>query len=64
MKPTIEVIVFPTGDIVIEAVGFKGADCEAATRFLEAALGVVNAKVKKPEFHQSARSTRQQTLGT
>ena len=64
MKPTIEIIVSPTGEFTIEGVGFKGSDCEQATRFLEAALGVVNAKVKKPEFHQSARSTQQQTLGT
>ena len=64
MKPTIEIIVSPTGEFTIEGVGFKGSDCEQATRFLEAALGVVNAKVKKPEFHQSARSMPQQTLGT
>ena len=64
MKPTIEIIVSPTGEFTIEGVGFKGSDCEQATQFLEAALGVVNSKVKKPEFHQQARSTRQQTLGT
>ena len=64
MKPSIEIIVSPTGEFTIEGVGFKGSDCEQATRFLEAALGVVDAKVKKPEFHQQARSTQQQTLGT
>ena len=64
MKSTIEIIVSPTGEFTIEGVGFKGSDCEQATRFLEAALGVVDAKVKKPEFHQQARATRQQTLGS
>ena len=63
MKPTIEVVVSPTGDIVIEAVGFKGPDCEAATKFLEEALGAVNSKVKKPEFHQSTQKFLHQRLG-
>ena len=63
MKPTIEIIVSPTGDFTIEGIGFKGAGCEKATKFLEEALGVVNSKVKKPEFHQQAVSTQQQKLG-
>ena len=41
MKRTIEVTVSPKGDILIDAIGFKGADCEKATRFLEEVLGVV-----------------------
>jgi hypothetical protein len=63
MKPTIEIIVSPTGDFTIDGVGFKGAGCEKATRFLEEALGVVNSKVKKPEFHQQAVVHQQQQLG-
>ena len=63
MKPIIEIVVSPIGDILIEGVGFKGADCEQATRFLEAALGVVNSKARKPEFHQQSRSSQKQTLG-
>ncbi|NBR88091.1 MAG: DUF2997 domain-containing protein [Verrucomicrobia bacterium] len=63
MKPTIEIIVSPTGEFTIEGVGFKGAGCEKATRFLEEALGVVTSKEKKPEFHQQARSQQQQQLG-
>ena len=62
MKPTIEVVVSPTGDIVIEAVGFKGADCEAATRFLEEALGVLIARTRKPEYHQASTRAAQQHL--
>ena len=64
MKPTIEIIVSPTGEFTIEGVGFKGPECEQATQFLEAALGVVNAKVRKPEFHQRTRTTQKQSLGT
>ncbi len=64
MKPTIEVTVSPTGELKIDAVGFKGADCEKATRYLEEALGVVGQKVKKPEFHQHGHTRTQQKLGT
>jgi DUF2997 family protein len=63
MKPSIEVIVSPAGDIQIDAVGFKGADCEKATRYLEEALGVVNNRVKKPEYHVRNISRTQQRLG-
>jgi hypothetical protein len=55
MKRTIEVIIGPAGEIKIDAIGFKGADCEKATAFLEQALGVVGQKTKKPEFHQRAQ---------
>lgn len=60
---TIEIIVSPIGDISIDAVGFKGADCEKATKFLEEALGIAGQKQKKPEYHQRNVSNRQQRLG-
>ncbi len=60
---TIEVIVSPIGEITIDAVGFKGPDCERATKFLEEALGVVGQKVKKPEYHQRSTRTGQQKIG-
>ena len=63
MNKTIEIVVSATGEIQIEAVGFKGPDCEQATAFLEEALGVVGQKRKKPEFHQLAKKTNQQKLG-
>ena len=63
MKPTIEIIVSPTGEFSIEGVGFKGAGCEKATKFLEEALGVVNSKVRKPEFHQATQKFQHQRLG-
>ena len=63
MKPTIEIIVSPSGEFTIEGVGFKGPECEQATKFLEQALGVVAAKTKKPEFHQRTRSAQKQSLG-
>ena len=64
MKPTIEINVSPTGDISIEGQGFKGADCEQATRFLEAALGLLQHRIKKPEYHQTQARTQKQRLGS
>jgi hypothetical protein len=63
MKKTIEVIISLGGEIQIDAVGFKGADCEKATQFLEEALGVVGKKVKKPEYQQSLKKANQQKIG-
>ena len=66
MKPnrTIEITVLPSGEIQINAVGFKGADCEHATAFLEEALGQVSGKCRKPEYHQANTTQRQQRLGS
>jgi hypothetical protein len=63
MKRTINVIVSPAGDISIDAVGFQSADCERATKALEEALGVVDNRVKKPEYHARASARTQQKLG-
>ena len=63
MSRAIEVIVSPAGEIKIDAVGFKGPDCEQATKFLELALGVVNSRTKKPEYHQTRTAKPQQKVG-
>ena len=63
MNRTIEIIIAPSGEIQIDAVGFKGPDCELATKFLEEALGVVGQKTKKPEYHQRGTRTNQQKIG-
>jgi len=63
MNRTIEIIIGTPGEIQIDAVGFKGADCEMATRFLEEALGVVGKAIKKPEYHQRSTRTNQQRIG-
>ena len=62
MKRTIEIIVGPQGEIKIDAIGFKGPDCDQATKFLEEALGKVERKVKKPEYHQRAHNRQIQSL--
>ena len=63
MNRSIEILIAPDGTLTIDAVGFKGADCDQATKFLEQALGVVNHRAKKPEYHQSRTAKRQQRLG-
>jgi hypothetical protein len=63
MKPTVEITINPQGEISIDAVNFKGADCEKATAYLEEALGVVKNRAKKPEYYQERRSRSQQKLG-
>lgn len=59
MNRTIEIIIGPGGEIQIDAVGFKGADCEKATQFLGEALGGVGKKIKKPESLLVATRLRQ-----
>jgi len=50
----IEVIVTRDGSTRVETKGFQGVDCQAASRFLEAALGRRIDETLTPEFHQSA----------
>ena len=64
MKPTIEIIISTSGEVIIDAVGFKGADCEHATRYLEQALGVVRQKDRKPDYHNRRQSKHQQRIGS
>ena len=64
MSRTIEVVITPAGEVKIDAVGFKGVDCEKATAFLESALGIEQIRVRKPEFHQQSRKAVQQKLGS
>jgi hypothetical protein len=64
MKRTIEIVVSPTGEIRIEAVGFVGSSCKEATKALEEALGKMELFQPKPEYHQQNRQTHQQRIGT
>ena len=63
MNKTIEIVIAPSGQIQIDAVGFKGPDCEKATAFLEAALGTVKERARKPGYHQGNRTKAQQRIG-
>ncbi len=47
-----------TGEVKIEAVGFKGNSCDKATEAFEKALGVVKGKKRKPEYLAQTQKTQ------
>ncbi len=53
---TIIVDVSPTGEVKIDAVGFKGNACQQATAAIERALGKVTSKQFKPEAHTQTQT--------
>jgi hypothetical protein len=64
LSRSIQVKISPTGEINVEANGFKGKGCEAATKAIEEALGKPRERIRKPDFwRQSQANQNQQTLG-
>ena len=64
MSRRIHVRVTPTGEITVEADGFQGKGCEAATKAIEDALGKPRERTRKPDFwRRSNRNANQQQLG-
>ena len=64
MSRRIHVRVSPIGDITVEAEGFQGKGCEAATKAIEDALGRPGKRTRKPEFwRQAQRGCNEQQLG-
>ena len=64
MNRRIHVRVSPSGEIVVEADGFQGKGCEAATKAIEEALGKTTARIRKPEYwRQAQRQQNRQQLG-
>lgn len=53
----------PTGELTVEADGFQGKGCEAATAALEQALGKTVIRTPKREVWQQARVQQQQLGG-
>ncbi len=47
---TIEIFIAPSGAARVETEGFQGSQCQAASRFLEEALGETTTRQHKPEF--------------
>lgn len=56
----IRAIITLEGEVTMEAIGYVGDACEKATRELEEALGQVESRVHKPEYHQRSVQQRQQ----
>ena len=60
MSRRIHVRISPAGELTVEALGFQGRGCEAATRALEQALGKPAQRRRKPECW---RQEQQQQIG-
>jgi len=56
---TIEIIVSPKGESVIQTKGFTGSSCREATKALEQALGAVQADKVTAEMYQTATAGQQ-----
>ena len=54
---TIQVDIPLDGEIVVDALGFKGKACEA-TKVIEQALGKAKSTIKKPEYNQDVQKTQ------
>ena len=63
MSRRILVRVSESGDIQVEAEGFQGKGCEAATQAIEQALGKRTQRTLKPEHRQGGAAIQQQQLG-
>lgn len=61
-EQSIEVIVGKAGEVDIEAIGFTGPACEAATKFLEEALGQVTAKNLTGDFFQVENEQQRESI--
>jgi hypothetical protein len=55
----IEVTVSPQGETTVQTQGYAGAECLAASAFLEKALGVTTREVHTAEFYQPTILTQE-----
>ena len=51
---TIEILVRPNGETILETRGFSGEQCQHTSRFLEQALGRSVQEQRTSEFYESA----------
>lgn len=62
MNQTIEILVSPAGETQITNVGFSGAQCQEATKFLEAALGQPTSEQLTSDFYQDVQQQERTQL--
>lgn len=53
MPQQIVMTITPSGETKVEAKGFVGKGCKAATEAMEKAIGSVTADTLKPEYHKA-----------
>ena len=65
MSRRILVRVAPDGALTVEADGFQGKGCEAATKAIEEALGKPRERTRKPDYwrHTNQQSNPQKIGG-
>lgn len=63
MTKTIVITVSPSGESRVQTHGFLGAACQAASRFIELALGNRLGELLTHEFHLPQQTSQQQTQG-
>ena len=64
MSRRIHVRISAAGEITVEANGFQGKGCEAATKAIEDALGKPGNRTRKADYwRQSQRHRNQQNVG-
>ena len=64
MRHRIHVRISAAGEITVEADGFNGKGCEAATKAIEDALGKPGKRTRKADYwRQAQRHQNQQKLG-
>ena len=59
MTQTIEIIVSPTGEATVQTKGFAGSSCQAASRFIEQALGEIVGEKLTADFYQTQATIEQ-----
>ena len=52
--PQIQITVAPAGTTTLETFGYQGSACQAASRFLETALGTPRQDTLKADYYQTA----------
>jgi len=60
---TIEIIVSPTGHTRLETKGYSGTSCQAASEFLEQALGQKVSERPTAEGHQPVQQQTEEREG-
>jgi Protein of unknown function (DUF2997) len=53
MTKTIEIVVSPKGEAVVQTKGFSGGECRLASQFVEVALGQRTAEQMTGEFYNA-----------
>lgn len=48
---TIQITISPTGETTVATQGYQGAECQAASQFVEEALGLRVSEQLTSEFH-------------